>query len=105
MTRFTPKFFRSGTGVLQKQGAHRRLGELIVHFLVAGLAGFRAYILSLAFSAFLSSSFAGALEKLRCYGDTFVFRFRCFVRDSKDYLPLPKWVLAAVRTREKETQY
>ena len=45
MTRFTPKFFSSGTRVLQKQGAHSRLGELIVHFLVTGLAGFRAYIL------------------------------------------------------------
>ena len=48
MTRFTPKFFSSGTGVLQKQGAHRRLGELIVHFGVTGLADFRAGILFIA---------------------------------------------------------
>ena len=42
VTRFTPKFFSRGTRVLQKQGAHSRLGERIVHFLVTGLAGFRA---------------------------------------------------------------
>ena len=41
MTRFTPKFFSSGTGVLQKHGAHRRLGEPIVHLGVTGLAEIR----------------------------------------------------------------
>ena len=40
MTRFTPKFFSSGTGVLQKQGTHGRLFEVIVHFGVTGLADF-----------------------------------------------------------------
>lgn len=49
MTGFTPKFFRRGTRVLQKQGAHSRLGELIVHLLVTGLAGFRADILPAGF--------------------------------------------------------
>ena len=44
MTRFTPKFFIRGTGVLQKQGAHGRLCEPIVHLGVTGLAGFPAYI-------------------------------------------------------------
>ena len=42
MTRFTPNFFRSGTGVLQKEGAHSRLCEPIVHLGVTGLAYFRA---------------------------------------------------------------
>ena len=45
MTRFTAKFFTLVTRVLQKQGAHSRLGELIVHFFVTGLADFRAGIL------------------------------------------------------------
>ena len=44
MARFTPKFFSSGTRMLQKQGAHRRLFEHIVHFGVTGLADFRACI-------------------------------------------------------------
>ena len=45
MTRFTPKFFISGTGVLQKQLAHSRLFEIFVHRGVTGLADFRACIL------------------------------------------------------------
>ena len=44
MTGFTPKFFSLGTGVLQKQFAHRRLGKLIVHLGVTGLADFHAGI-------------------------------------------------------------
>ena len=52
MTRFTPKFFSSGTGVLQKQLAHRCLGELIVHWGVTGLADFRACILFIGLFGF-----------------------------------------------------
>jgi len=44
MTRFTPKFFISGTGMVQKQFAHRRFGELLVRRRVTGLAGFHACI-------------------------------------------------------------
>jgi len=44
MTRFTPKFLSGVLGVLQKQDAHSRLGELLVHLGVTGLADFRAYI-------------------------------------------------------------
>jgi hypothetical protein len=50
MTAFTPKFFSSGTGVLQKQLAHSCFGEVIVDFLVAGLADFRACILFIGLS-------------------------------------------------------
>ena len=63
MTGFAPKFFSSGTGVLEK-GSHSRLGELIVHFGVAGLADFRACILFIGLSAFFSASFAVAIEAL-----------------------------------------
>ena len=44
MTRFTPKFFIRGTRVLQKHGAHGRLGERIVHLGVTGLADFHACV-------------------------------------------------------------
>ena len=44
MTGFTPEFLLSVLGVLQKQDPHRRLGEVVVHLGVAGLADFRAYI-------------------------------------------------------------
>ena len=44
MTRFTPKFFSRGTGVVQKEGAHRRFSELLVHLRVTGLADFHARI-------------------------------------------------------------
>jgi hypothetical protein len=57
MTRFTPKFFSRGTRVLQKHGAHSRLGELIVDFLVASLADFRAGILFIALFGLLARLF------------------------------------------------
>ena len=44
MTGFTADFFSSGTGMLQKQGAHGRLGEPIVHLRVTGLAEFHTCI-------------------------------------------------------------
>ncbi len=44
MTRLTPESLTSVLGVLQKQDPHSRLGEVIVHLGVAGLADFRAYI-------------------------------------------------------------
>jgi hypothetical protein len=52
MTRFTPKFFSSVTGVLQKQLAHSRLFEIIVHRGVTGLADFRACILCIGVFGF-----------------------------------------------------
>ena len=72
MTRFTPKFFNSGTGVLQKQLAHRRLGELIVHWGVTGLADFRAGILFIGLFGFfgrLSRAVREAFVRLysRCF--------------------------------------
>ncbi len=44
MTRFTPEFLTGVLGMLQKQDPHSRLGELIVHLLVTGLADFHACI-------------------------------------------------------------
>jgi hypothetical protein len=40
MACFTPKFFRSITGMVHKQDAHSCLCQPIVHFLVTGLARF-----------------------------------------------------------------
>jgi hypothetical protein len=70
MTRFTPKFFSSGTGVLQKHGAHRRLGEVIVHFWVTGLAGFRAYIFRIDLFGLFVPDLFGLFVICRCFLET-----------------------------------
>jgi hypothetical protein len=64
MTRFTPKFFGGGTRVLQKQGTHSRLGELIVHLGVTGLANLHPCISFFALFGFLVLLFC------RCFGET-----------------------------------
>jgi hypothetical protein len=64
MARFTPKFFTGGTRVLQKQGAHSRLGELFVHLGVTGLANLHACIPFIALLGFWVLLFC------RCFGET-----------------------------------
>ena len=64
MARLTAKFFSRGLRVLQKQGSHSGLGELIVLLLVTGLADLHPCIPFPPLFGFL------VLLLGRCFGET-----------------------------------
>jgi hypothetical protein len=87
MTRFTPKFFISGRGVLQKQGAHSRLGELLVHLKVTGLAAFHARIPFLGPFGLFVLPFCRPFGKTEKENHSEIDKSQCGYKNSAHHLP------------------